>query len=532
MNLLSKNNFIKPNTFPSSEKRIIILGGGIFAWLTALMVKKVYTSYDVTVIDDGKNNFLDYGESTLPYFSEILSFLDIPLFNLIQQCKGTLNLGTYFNNWNGDEEGYFNGCNALGSLSDVRPMHDICYWCHGYGTNLEDYKFSAKVAKSRLSCFIKNRDDKTLDDPMYNLQHFLEYGFHIDSAKLKVHLTKIGIFRDIQKKTGTIKNINSNYSGKITSILLESGEKIDLDFIFDCSEFSRLLLGSHFKDKWISYKEYLPTNTAVTFDVTYNTEIAPLTEVISMKNGWIRKIPLQNTYKCSYIYDSSYANEDEILKEAEEYFNIKIEKHKTFTFESGSFPHILIKNCMAIGTSQSFLDPLEPISVWSNLDSLIEFLSCDGINNSSKLFEEEINLKAKQRNFSVMNFLLLHYITKRNDSKFWQDINKTSITESLQTIIEFLTRCPRLGTPSSISLGDINFDQIPLHSYYCIALGLKALDNTYIKEEIDRLNLEETLTKHIQILFNEQTVFEKTYTPMTHKEFIDYITTYVPSQSP
>lgn len=506
-----------------NSKKVVILGGGTAGWITALLVQKIYSDYEIVLVESESIGILGAGEGTVPHFIEVLDFLQIPVSKVMQECSATLKLGINFENWNGDGRSYFHGFRATDELSDIKPMNDINVWLHAYEVDSDTYKFHKKLASIGASNFVKNeKEDLRAPDPIFNLRQFTNFALHFDARKLASYLAKTAILRGVIRKEGVLKSVSNNENGEINSIELESGEKIDLDFVFDCSGFARLLIGKHFKDKWTSYKKYLPMKAAVPFFIPYEGNVKAQTDAIAMKYGWIWKIPVQGRYGCGYVYDSDYITKEQALEEAEQYFGHTLESPKHFTFDPGSFENTVIKNCMAVGLSQGFVEPLEATSIWVNTENLIDFLMADGINNTNDFFRNEINFRAKQRNETIMEFLALHYMTKRTDSQFWIDQKNKEIPPAIQTVLSFLENCPRLIQPTSMG-----FSQFTIHSYYTIALGLGILDNKRILTTIENLKLFDGYVSQAQTLFSTQEAAEK-YIPLTHLELINYMKNYVP----
>ena len=92
--------------------------------------------------------------------------------------------------------------------------------------------------------------------------------------------------------------------------------------MFDCSGFARLLIGKHYKTKWVCYKKHLPMKKAVPFMLKQDKQLKPYTEAIAMKYGWVWKIPLQERWGSGYIFDSNYINADQAIEEASKYFKL------------------------------------------------------------------------------------------------------------------------------------------------------------------------------------------------------------------
>lgn len=518
-----KNIMLAGGTIPQKNiKKVVILGGGTAGWLTALLVQKIYSDYEIVLVESESIGILGAGEGTVPHFVDVLDFLQIPIYQIVKECSGTFKLGINFENWNGDGRSFFHGFLSSPQLSEIRTMNDINIWMHAYEVDSDEYKFTKKLAERGFSSYVKEESADKVPKDVFNLKQLTNFGMHFDAKKLASFLARTAIFRGVTRKEGILKSVSNNDAGEISSIELESGEKIDLDFIFDCSGFARLLIGKHFKDKWVSYKKHLPMKAAVPFFIPYEGNVKPQTDAIAMKYGWIWKIPVQGRYGCGYVYDSDYITKEQALEEAEQYFGHALESPKHFTFDPGSFENTVIKNCMAVGLSQSFVEPLEATSIWVQSENLIDFLMEDGINNTSDFVRNEINFRARRRNETVMDFLSLHYMTKRTDSQFWIDQKNKEISPTVQTILSFLENCPRLMQPTSMG-----FSQFSIHSYYTIALGLRLLDNKRLLNTIENLKLFNGYESQVQKLFSEQEAAEK-FMPLTHLELITDMKNYVP----
>jgi tryptophan halogenase len=396
-------------------KKYTIVGGGTAGWLTALYVKKKCPEYDVTVIASSEIGILGAGEGTTPNFVSFLELIDIPVNDIIEYAKGTFKNGIKFTNWNGDGKNYH----------------------HFFQVHYDQ--------------IIKETNGKV--------------ALHFDANLLAKYLQSVGLKRGIELIDDEVVGINTDSDGYISDFKLKSGLTTTTDFVFDCSGFRRLIIGNFYKSKWNSYKDYLPVNRAMPFFLQNDSgDLPPYTESIAMKYGWMWKIPVKGRYGCGYVFDSSYVSDEEIKAELEKYLGHEINSPRMFSFEPGCYEDICIKNCIAIGLSAGFVEPLEATSIlvsilmlrnWNNIKTEIEN------KNSTEI--EILNMYSKRINKDILNFIHFHYLTKRNDSKFWtdfstknkklpfiedfSDVMKTSLPE--QSILDYLTAIETIrdGTP-------------------------------------------------------------------------------------
>jgi tryptophan halogenase len=397
-------------------KNIIVLGGGTAGWLTALFINKKITDCSVTLIEGETIGSIGVGEGTTPSIINFLRSIDIDPIDLINNINGTIKNGISFENWNGDNKKYFHSFATKNNLFNFSVYPIFGYDCYNfYLKNLIKKKldFNDYVYPAKLS--YENKID---------LEN-ITYAIHFDTNNFSNYLKPIAVKRGIKFIKGDFKDVIKDKNNFIKSILLTNGINLNCDFVFDCSGFARLLIEKNYKEEWISYREYLPVNKAIMFPREYKKEedIFPYTKATALKNGWVFEIPLQHRVGRGYIFDDRYINENQAIDEVEKTFNEKIEVKKIINFKSGRSKNCWVKNCIAIGLSYSFIEPLEATSIWTTteqLNVLSHFFDNMFIENknSIKLYNEINNNNLDK----ILNFIYLHYITKRKDSEFWINI--------------------------------------------------------------------------------------------------------------
>jgi len=460
--------------------KIIILGGGTAGWFTALFCNKYFHGHNITLIESDKIGILGAGEGTTPQIISSLQFLDIDPLDVIKRTGGTFKNGINFKNWNGDNKQYFHPF----------TKDEYSYLIHealNKNKNIDDFVYANKISY----------DNKI--DP-----NNCTYALHFDAFKIAKYLKTVAIGRGVKHIQGEYKKANGK--NKIKSIILEDKRKFDCDFIFDCTGFARLLIGKHFKTPWVSYQKHLPMKSAVPFMLEHDKDLIPYTEAIAMKYGWVWKIPLQERWGSGYIYDSDYINADEAIEEASNYFKKDLKPLRVFKFDAGRYEKVWVSNCMAVGLSTGFTEPLEATSIWLalvQLELLKHYLS--NIKNLNKESINSYNEIVKENNDNVLSFLYLHYLTKRKDSPFWKNFKKnTVVPDKLKPILNKIEK----GNLNIIDLmtqkGTLYFSYIG-HILVSNGLGLikKNKDMTFYKpfpsmkdyEDTNKINIKQSI-KH------------------------------------
>jgi tryptophan halogenase len=487
--------------------KIVIVGGGTAGWMTALLVNHFHKDYEITLIESEEIGILGAGEGTTPHFIDFLDLVNISASEIIENCKGTVKLGINFVNWNGDNKSYYHSFTPTNGLSEF--SNDICSLNVIQNNHLDELSLVSKLCKNNKVPFsFNNSINAYSENPIKAFTQHNRWAMHFDARLLAKYFRKVAEQRGVIRVEGKLSEIKSNENHEIDSVVVNN-TIYNCDFIFDCTGFARLIIGKFYQTEWKSYADHLPMKKALPFFIENNGDFAPQTDSIAMKYGWIWKIPVADRYGCGYVFDSSFISDEEALKEAEEYFNLKLESPKTFNFEAGVFKNVLVKNCMAVGISQGFVEPLEASSIYNSYRNLYDFLSSDGINVKSEVFKNRFNDRCYKTAVDILEFIQLHYLTKRNDSKFWVEFrNNNTIISNVNDILELLQE--NLNT-------DIETISFTNHSWIQVACGLELIDPLKLKEKFNEKELQYLSYFKNALLSNQQNVLT---TCISNKDFL------------
>jgi tryptophan halogenase len=281
-----------------------------------------------------------------------------------------------------------------------------------------------------------------------------------------------------------VSKANINELGEVVSLTLDGGGEVFGDFFIDASGFARLL-SKTLGIKWISYKDYLPVDTAMPFLTPFknNEKISPVTTAWAQKNGWMWKIPTQERYGCGYVFSSQYTDVDSAKKEIELSLGHEISPIKIINFEAGRLETMWSKNCLFIGLSSAFLEPLEATSIHSTITQLFSFIFSYLRDTKEETCNQgtinTYNTISASMYDGFRDFLSIHYASNRLDSEFWRDISKEGRrTEKAKNILD-------IATYRVLNDGDFfkstGFEGSVLHNWVLAGLG-KITKETAIKE--------------------------------------------------
>lgn len=350
--------------------RFVILGGGTAGWLSALTINKLVPYSDVTVISSEDIGIIGAGEGTTPPFKDLMNKLDVPIEGLYKHAKATTKAGINYVNWHGDGTSY------------IHP-----FW-----------------------------NDQT--------------ALHFDASLLATHLRGIALSRGIKNIDGIVAKINSkSYNDDIESFDLESGENIPADFVFDCSGLHRVIIGKHYKSEWLDYSDMLPCNRAIPFFLDNDQDVSgnQYTDAIAMKHGWIWRIPVQGRFGCGYVFDQRFVSDEDAIAELKEMFgDVKIPR--VFDFRAGCYKTPWMHNCIAVGLSSGFMEPLEATSIWIQAISLLFYVENGHNFSRDRTVVDAFNEFLSSINKDSRDFIHAHYLTRRNDTDFWKTFREKNVT--------------------------------------------------------------------------------------------------------
>lgn len=495
--------------------KCVVVGGGTAGWLSALYAHKQIPYADVTVIASSEIGILGAGEGTTPPILPFLKELDIPIEDIIKHAKGTFKNGIRFVNWNGDGENYIHsfwdyyGLSTKLEFDDIVPLYLDC---------VANNKNCDEVTLSHYIC-----EENKVKIKKETKEECGWYALHFDANLLATYLESVAISRGIKLIDDEVIKINNNITGNIKSFNLKSGLNVEVDFVFDCTGFKRLIIGKHYNTKWNSYKDTLPVNRAMPFFIEHDdTNVPPYTDAIAMKHGWMWKIPVQGRFGCGYVFDSSMVTDEQIIEELTEYLGYTPSIPRVFNFEAGTYENIWVKNCIAVGLSAGFIEPLEATSIWASISTLKNLgATVNDLSAQTPDTVKSCNDSIRHFNEDILSFLYFHYMTKRNDTEFWRTFKEKNKTPEL---IEKLMDISKKSFPKKYdftylfnSMGPHKLQPFNYISYYQVGSGTRfydsriaqrELENCVSKNQLDKLTVSELITNMTKDVYHHHEYIE------------------------
>ena len=464
--------------------KIVIVGGGTAGWVTALMAVKRHPEHTVVVIESSKIGVVGVGESTTGRLTDILTnFLYEYGCNhdeFIVETGATLKYAIHHKGWTQDiNKGYLGPIDGAWTR-DSSPDPLFCW-------GLANLEYDRLVDVSRCGTWISN--GKSNFNSTTNVFDSYSHAMHVDAHLVGKY------FKKICSKSSNSTHIDSEVlkvnldaeTGNIKSVMLSNGETIEGDFFIDCSGFNKVLMNAVAPNKWVSYQKNLPLNTGLPFLLKYKEGETPesYTTAWAQKNGWMWQIPLMDRKGCGYVFCDAFTTPDKAQEEIETILGQEIEPVRTIKFDTGRQESAWVKNCLAIGLSSAFLEPLEATSIHSTIVQAHNFVfdylkntAEDTLNDGSRNI---YNHRTRKLYDDVKDFLVMHYMGGRKDSEFWKMID-TGVTKTdfVSDLIEMAkSKVPAIHDFPQYS-GSAGW---PLYSY--VMAGLHLINKKATVRELD-----------------------------------------------
>lgn len=456
-------------------KNLTILGGGNAGLMSALYIQASYPTMNLTVIRSSKIGTIGVGEGSTEHWDLFARSVGINNWEIIQEAGATLKGGIKFENWHGDGTSYFHSIPEF--LSSLDTYTGLPYtMMRLIGEGIEPGALHWQLAM-----------DGHHAEPL--AENFFQ--FHFDSEKLNAFLLKKCIERGVNVIEAEVTDAILDNDGFIESLVDSDNNRYTADFFVDSSGFKRVI-SSKLGAKWVDWSEYLPMNSAIAFPSPYEEQIPPYTLAKALSSGWHWRSPVQDRFGNGYVFSDAFISEDAAIAEIQKEFKDPIKVARKVNFVSGKVDKFWIKNCVNIGLSSNFVEPLEASNISTTIQQvrvLVAGLSTWDRNDTTtakhynKLFDEVM--------FNILDFIQLHYFTDRNDTEFWKwcktnlkmtDFNKEHLAEFKTNFI------------NQLSLSSSNYCIYDLLNWAQVMHGLRMFDAPSIKKRYEAMHTHLTKT--------------------------------------
>lgn len=414
-------------TAPNS---VLIVGGGTAGWMTACLMATYWPNSAITLVESDKIGTIGVGEGSTPYLKHFFRQIGLAEEDWMPASDATYKVGIQFNHWTNSDEftGYFH---PFFTPFDLEPGKTFFSEANkrrkGLDANVhpENYFLAAELVKQK-----KTPDSVCLPGDM-------DYAFHFDAGKLgellKSHAVRLGVTHFIDD----VENVTAD-AENVSFVTCRKHGRMIADLYIDCSGFRGLIAKQAQQRAFLSYSDTLFNDAAVAIATERDSDVLPQTESNALSNGWMWRIPLTSRVGNGYVYSSSYCSEAEAEQELREALGIDDSiPARHLKMQVGRLEQHWQGNCVAIGLSQGFIEPLEATAlmlVQYAIQQLIDKYDDHASDSDRANYNRELN-----RMFDgIRDYIAAHYyLNTRSDTPYWRDCReKITLPPVLKSLVE------------------------------------------------------------------------------------------------
>jgi 2-polyprenyl-6-methoxyphenol hydroxylase-like FAD-dependent oxidoreductase len=459
----------KPAPAPPPFRKLVIVGGGSAGWMAAMIFAKAMLGrgVEITVLESPVVGIIGVGEGSTPWMKGFFDELGVEEAEWMPACNATYKCGIRFDGWSTKPgfESYFHpfAC-TLDNLTLGSFVHNADVRVKGADVHAHPNRFfvSAKLAE-------EGRAPK----PNANFPFDIWHGYHFDSVLLGQFLHGKAVERGVRYRSCHVNEVKLAENGDIASVTLEGGESVAADFFVDCTGFASLLSQKALGTPFVAYADNLFNDAAIAMPTPMDERIPSQTYAIAMRHGWAWKIPLTSRYGNGYVYSTSFVSPDEAERELREHLGLLDSpvEARHLKMKTGRVTRHWHRNCLAVGLSQGFIEPLEATAllfIQRTATSFVEAFERGDLGEAAQAaYNERLNAQFE----GTRDYIVTHYkANSRTDTDYWR---ANSHNDKLSDPLQALLRQWLSGRGIANDVGNQKLGAgYPIFSWYSILAGM------------------------------------------------------------
>lgn len=457
------------------QQTFIVLGGGTAGWMTANLLAKSLNTLEnkssalatkVCLIESPDIGTIGVGEGSTPQLQSLFEFLEISESEWMRKCNATYKTGISFKGWS-DKPGFEEYFHPFPAKTDRDTAQAFVYNAylrrHGHDVDAHPnhYFLPALLAEHRLG--------PIADD---NFPFAVSYGYHFDSHLLGDVLRENALTLGVEHIQAKVERVTQTESGNINSVISDEGQEYAADYFVDCSGFVGLLIDKTLKVPFDDFSSNLFNDSVVVMPTPPEHEINSHTTATALNAGWAWDIPLRNRTGNGYVYSSNYSEPEQAELELRTHLGLLKSgaEARHLKMRVGQRRQHWVKNCLAVGLSQGFIEPLEATALHLAQETIQNFIEFHLNGYTSDTDKARFNQKVSARFDGVRDYIVCHYkMSSRDDTDYWCDnAANNQISDSLSSLLDAWKR----GEDMSLEVERQSIGQYySVISWHCMLAG-------------------------------------------------------------
>lgn len=423
---------------------VVIVGGGTAGWMTASYLKAAFADrIDVTLVESAAVSRIGVGEATFSTIRHFFDYLGLDEADWLPKCAGGYKLGIRFENWHGNGEYFYHPFERL-RVVDGFSLAD--WWLaigdHSRPMDRQVFLTSALCEAKRSprmmdgSLFVSGLDGSLGKSTLAEQRAQFPYAYHFDADQVAAYLRSYATERGVRHVVDNVQEVLQDQRGWISGVRTAEHGVLMGDLFVDCTGFRGILINKTLGTKFESFEDVLPNNRAVALRVPRETEtdMAPYTTARAMSAGWMWTIPLFRRNGNGYVYSDQFITPEEAereLREAVAPDRDDLEANH-IRMRIGRNERSWVKNCVAVGLSSAFVEPLESTGIFFIQHAIEQLVKHFPDKTFDPALIEAYNRRINRAIDGVKEFLVLHYkASSRADTPYWKESKVRAMPEPL-----------------------------------------------------------------------------------------------------
>ncbi len=412
-------------------KHVLIVGGGSSGWTAAAYLNAALNIggqkvAEVSLVESPDVPRIGVGEATIPNINQDLAVIGIDELEFMKAVDGTFKQSIRYVNWlENNGKFYHHPFSRFGArFNDDSGRR----WLMSDRSVPYMNTISAQPILCEMGLSPKMFKKVDLGIP-------LGYAFHMNALKFADYLRDFSTARGVTHYLDHVIGVDMHESGNIAAVQTKSGKRIEADLFVDCTGFAAHLIEKKLGIGWVDCSQWLICDRAVTMHVPYEEfypgKVNPYTTATALSSGWLWDIPLQTKRSRGYVHSSAHISEDdaELELRAVEGAHAESLPSRIVNFKVGRREQQWVANCVSIGLSGGFIEPLESTGLY--LSQLASELLAEHFPNTDDMapLAFRFNRIMANRFYEILDFINMHYcLTRRTDTEFWREIRRPERT--------------------------------------------------------------------------------------------------------
>lgn len=416
-------------------KKIVILGGGTAGWIAANLLAEHWgdKDFDITLVESPDIGIIGVGEGSTPPLKHFMEVIGTQESDWMSRCDATYKTGITFRDWS-TKPGYEEYFHPFLCQPDE---FTVPAFFHNSFLRRKGIDLDGHPSQFFLAWVLANERLAPIAPPNFPFE--MNYGYHFNSGLLGQFLQEWAARKGVKYRQATVTEVLLDDNGDIDCLKTDSEDTIKADFYVDSTGFRSQLLQQALKVPFESCEEVLFNDSAVVFATDPDENPEPQTVSTALKYGWAWKIPLTSRFGNGYVYSSKYVDDDDAEMEFREHLGLTdadVEARR-LKFRVGRVQEHWHRNCLAVGLSQGFIEPLEATALDMVQETVVRFIEAANKGDLTDKYRDEFNERISNRFDAVRDYIVCHYrISTRTDTDYWvANGSNEKISRSLREIL-------------------------------------------------------------------------------------------------